>query len=417
MNRKTSRFLDNLVFKYDFLYPLKKKPFFIMNIFFFYFLICCFIVYQIFLVDGGIDGIIKNILPFFVDLFIVILFTSIIFIYKMTSNDEIGRIEEKYVQVIQIFDIIIPSENIKINFNANDYYQMPPFLEDVLKWLNINKDEYFRISAGSVDIPKLSLKNITLDNENLTFNLGITSYYNIFFTHYFADYLLSYEDSMETVKDTHTLRRYLTPILKNHYGQLKNSQSINFHYLLPNPLGMTGIICIESQDSYFFILKIRENLDAAAKKKLQWSFAGTMDIFPKLFNNFSFEDIINDELYDEVLNYSEFHFLKELQAKYSLLGIIVNELYLFQPEMFVCVHYKVEGNQIFPFETPIKFIPSLQNKKFILIKEKKDNNMETIKKLIQTNHIDGYPFKTRNLFEPGFNLFEKYIKKQKNNVI
>lgn len=414
MNRKTSRFLDNLVFKYDFLYPLKKKPFFIMSIFFFYFLVCCFIVYQIFLVDGGLDGIIKNILPFFVDLFFVILFTSLIFIYKMTSNDEIARIEEKHSHVLHIFDMITPAENIKINFNANDYYQMPQYLEDILKWLNINKDEYFRVSVGSVDIPKLSLKNITFDNKNLIFTLGITSYYNIFFTHYFADYFLSYENSMETVKDRHTLRRYLTPILKSYYEQSKNVQSVNFHYLLPNPLGMTGIICIESKDSYFFILKIRENLDAAAKKNLQWSFAGTMDIFPNLFNNFSFKDIINDELYDEVLNYSEFHFLKEIQAQYSLLGIIVNELYLFQPEMFVCVHYQIHEHQIFPFEAPVNFIPSPKNKKFVIIKENKDNKFETIRNLIQTNHINEYLFKTRNLFEPGFHLFEKYIQNKEN---
>ena len=440
MNRKVSRFIDNLVYKYEFLHPIKTRPLTISALFILYFIWCIIIFVEVYNADGGIDGWFKDILPFFVDSFLIILFTSLIFFYKMTNNDEINRvnyfdskeaheldittdevvkkrlnnIREINERVINIFSEIVDCKNIIIEFHSDKYYEMPKQIEDLIKWININKDDYFRISAGSMDIPKLSLVSIEKHGTNLKLNLGITSYFNIFFTHYFADYILSNESSMEMKSFDTSLRNYLSPMLKNHYNKYKDMSKIDFQYDLPNPLGMTGIICVEYNNAFYFILKVRDSIDAAAKSKLQWSFAGTMDIFPNLYStDFKFKDIVDDELYDEVLNYDAFNFLKEYSPRYSFIGLVTNELYLFQPEMYVCVHYKILKD--IKTDEQIKLI-SNKKAKFISVIENKYSagiELENLKSFIENGTIgkDKLIFEKRNLFVPGYKYLINYLEK------
>lgn len=90
-------------------------------------------------------------------------------------------------------------------------------VENLLKWVNINKEDYFRIHYGSLDIPKVTLKQIKFYDSNIILKCGKTSFFDIAFTHYFADFVLSSSSSKETDKSKYTLRNLFDNIINNYY--------------------------------------------------------------------------------------------------------------------------------------------------------------------------------------------------------
>ena len=423
---RINRIKSGLSKSYNFFYVFflnkrVKKTLFIIIIL--YLIFISWIIYRIYNKDS-LDGIIENVFPFFIDAFLVTLFTIFILFIRAFINDEGNRLKRNRYENISDRYIFTNENDIK-NFNIylnENFYKMPEIIDVVLKWVPFDKDDYFMINYGSLDIPKISLKQLKLKDNNINIECSLTSFYDVVFTHYFADYIISDLSTTEE-KKLITIRNLLEDTLKNYYDNLIKARSsdldITMNKLLPNPLGITGILKYSFENEEYFLVKMRHSTEAASRNRLQWSFAGTLDVLPYIYNRHSnykidFEDLFMEELFDEVLKKLNKNLLfKDLvkikkEIDYKFLGYTLNPLYLFQPEFFVYINLNDLNEKIHLNIKNKKFYKNFEDLKKINLKEadlifiKKDLILEKKDVIFKENKFNG--ISTRGLFSVGLKL-------------
>lgn len=421
---KFNRIIDDLSIKYDFFYLFKRNKSFFFILFLCFFLIVLFIIFNIYKNDGY-KGILENILPFFVDLFFVFMITFIILWIKGIYNDEslrINRSEEKNEEINFKRFLNIDIKNIILEIKK-DFFNKSQILENLLKWINVNKDDYFRINYGSLDIPKITIKSVNFYGDKIKLLCGQASFFDITFTHYFPDYLLSSSTSRDSDDNGQTLRKFYDPIMEKYYKKNISNSSLELFKEFPNPMGITGIVNFVYKNQNFYVLQIRKNTNASSRGRVQWSFAGLIDVISKDFNiyeNLHFLKFIKDELYDEIFDRNIFHKnkiylseLKDKENKVKIIGFLLNKLYLYQPEFFVYVEYDLEQmNDKKSMKNLVDFLRKIDiknvmqntayNYEFISV-----SNLKDIEKFIFTKKSS---FKTRNMFKVGYEFLLHYIK-------
>ncbi|QOY52317.1 hypothetical protein [Candidatus Sulfurimonas baltica] len=417
--KRLSKIVDNLSIKYDFFYLIKNNKLTFSLLFIIYLIFIIYVVYEIY-TKHTFQGIIDNIFPFFVDIAIVFLITVTVLVIRIIYNDEDGRInedEKENLKIYQLKNFNVDINNIEIIFNKEEYYSQPQLIENLLKWIDFDKDDYFRTHYGSLDISKIAVKRIVIEDNKLKIHCNQASFYDIAYTHYFPDYKLSSSSSTDS-KNIFTLRSLLKNNLDETYSSQKLlSNSIELFNLLPNPLGLTGIVTLNFNNKNYYILQVRHKSEAAAKNKIQWSFAGTIDTVPNLYKDkISFKELIDNELNDEIIDIknSPFTTLKDCKKEYRLIGFVLNPLYLYQPEFFTNVTYDINDNKHIDLQNYI-----IDNEKSFskYLNDGNDGNDGKISnfiilsdlKMIQKimKHKD---LKVRNLFKPGYDFLTREVK-------
>ena len=318
--------------------------------------------------------------------------------------------------------LILKFSKAEINLDVKDItkgvYKMPNYLSSMLQLSLRDMNRYFVLTRGSRENrPLLTLRGIALvaknDSAQINLKLGMSSYYDMWYTHYFADVILSRrisrasESSKWVCKTFYpegrdrsaceefvTLRNTLSPYLRWHFmnslsdlepssievldetvrGYILKSSNKNkpkwevcFPDLLPNGLGVTGIVMLKSADAEepytqskqgIFILQTREQ-NIQDPGLLQWSFAGLIGALDDIFERrnyyrdagevpnggtfFSVFDFLWEEILDEVLMPLELQDLlqKENAIEVRPIGIIINAEKLYQPELIVRVNINV----------------------------------------------------------------------------
>lgn len=242
-----------------------------------------------------------------------------------------------------------PISSVEIYFDCRKHYHPPPILEACLRWVEFDRDEFYLVEAGSLDIPKLSLNTITVDSNlnKVKLELGSASFFDIFYTHYSPDLVLSSQSANESDSPT-TLRTLFGKSIFQHYvAQAGNGSEETIHCssLLPNPLGVSGIVLLVAGSSTFVLLRKRGSHEIAAKNRLEWSFAGLVEAVDWVHESkIDFEKFAKSELDDEVI--SKVPALNRYNPKIEPLGFVFNPLYLYQPEVFVAVKFAVKDEEI-----------------------------------------------------------------------
>ena len=424
INRTIKRTIDNLSFKYEFFYLIKtnriKSTLFLLI----YTLFVFYVLAKIYKNDG-FYGIISNIFPFFVDVAIVFLITVIFLIIRSLHNDEKGRINEKdNLGINTVIPLNLKFTDVKIIFDIESFYSQPKHVETLLKWVDFDKDDYFRTHYGSLDIPKIVIKDLSFESGKLQITCSSASFFDISFTHYFPDYPLSSSTSTSQ-ESTVSLRSLLSDDIEKHYERIHLLREEKFYLydLLPNPMGITGIVelSIEGYKS-LYILQARLSEDAAAKDKIQHAFAGTIDTFPNMnLVSSCLENMVNSELYDEVIcqtigggiSLNKLKDSESIKRTNTLLGITINPLYLYQPELFVKVNYAIPKLQdLQPLIDQLKKEESIvsnclrKNKKL----PKTKSNLYIFCENDMRELLNNKKIITRNLFPVGLDLLEVHNK-------
>lgn len=225
--------------------------------------------------------------------------------------------------------------------------EMHPFLKAALRFTVIDKEDLYRLEAGSLDIPKASLIKIELTQENnLILHLTSVSFYDIFFTHYFADYHLSSERYDENRVDSNVTLRTIFhndayEYICNEIKSFKNGEALNPYPLFPNPLGVTGICRFMEGGEFFYIRRYRKSDVINETNSLDWSFSGLVEAHTLLDSKNSCLPLCRyyiNELEDEV--FSQFCGQNIQVDSDNFLGLLFSEKFLLQPEIVVLVTLK-----------------------------------------------------------------------------
>lgn len=339
---------------------------------------------------GISDGLVTTL----IEIAALFIFGTIILLWKIIASSENSRIKSHITDIPHDLTITIPPQtSINLKFNSSIHYQLHPILETCYRWVEFDRDEYFLVEAGSLDIPKLSVNSITIDHKlnSIELNLSSSSFYDIFYTHYAPDLPLSSQSASEIKGPTATLRTLfdssLSKFYKKEISQFVIKSKINCSELLPNPLGISGIVILSTELDHFILLRKRGSHEIAAQNTLEWSFAGLVEATSWIHDtDINFNDFVNTELQDEVIE--KITALSKREYQTYPIGMVFNSLYLYQPEIFATVHYENLTNQ------DIVKINKDCGKSFLII---------PVKELEKTfgKH------KLKNLCLPGLNLLKK----------
>jgi len=211
---------------------------------------------------------------------------------SMCSDDIItylfsDRIRDVYIELATAEHTLKEYFRVLLNHNYNDIYSYfsamrPHDTPRPLVSINaISFNSYYRDSCVS-DIP-------------LVLHGDIVSYIYVWYTYYNTDLLPS---------DGSTFRSYIYPSRKSFYSlghgsrhrylDYKSSGTFTLDSLIPNPIGITGVIHV-SGDSSYYLLQYRggKNVDG---NKLQWSYSTLVKAFDDHeYVHFASQDIRPDK--------------------------------------------------------------------------------------------------------------------------
>ena len=300
-------------------------------------------------------GVGDNVVAGILELVIGVFVTSIIIIWRPFAEKERLRADSDPAlhEVTQSRTVVFPNvTELIVDMTCcgteSDHYKMPSVVASLLEWTEFDKKEFYRIAAGSIDIPKIALSAMTIDDSGarsrLSLKIGTASYFDTFYTHYCPDLSLSsYQLAEKPVNQT--LRNILGPGLDKFYDSQISGNHLSVRDLhcaswLPNPLGLSGIVIISEGEQDYVLLSWRREHEIAARHRLEWAFAGLVEATGWLgCKNVSLKDFVEVELRDEIC--SEFSILAALEPRIYPIGLVLNPKYLYQPELFVVVHYEL----------------------------------------------------------------------------
>ena len=297
-------------------------------------------------------GIPDNLFSTVIEITLLLILGIGLLLWKTMATSENARINTNNSEIPDSLIVpVSPGSLVEMSFDCNKHYSYPPILEACLRWVEFDLDEFFLVEAGALDVPKLALNTVTVDNElnKLRLELGSSSFFNIFYTHYSPDLILSSQSSNESANPT-SLRALFGKSIFEYYRtqiltQPTNVKTIHCSNLMPNPLGISGIVLLSTTESTYVLLRKRGSYEIAAKNLLEWSFAGLIEAAEWFHESrIDFLKFAKSELEDEVI--SKAIVLKDYNPKIEVLGFVFNPLYLYQPEIFVAAKYKLENEKI-----------------------------------------------------------------------
>ena len=289
--------------------------------------------------DSGVPG---NLVSTLIEVVLLGLIAAALLIWKTLASSDAPRINRsgRHMTDFRVFPIK-PNAKVTIRFDRDDFYEVPKILATCLNSMEIDRTDFYYVAAGSLDLPKLTLKTMALSEtgDDVELTLGSASYYDIFYTHNSPDLVLSTQQATERFQKV-TLRELFGDSLSRYYRKqelhLRKEGKLTLSPLLPNPIGVSGIVIGECGGRSWVLMRRRRNDEIAEKGMLEWSFAGLIEStdwfhhskipFHK-FAEAEFLDEIPDSVITEVGNYYRF----------EPIGVVLSALVLYQPEFFVTV--------------------------------------------------------------------------------
>jgi hypothetical protein len=236
--------------------------------------------------------------------------------------------------------------------------EMHPFVASAIRFTLFDKDDNFRIEAGTLNVPKCSLSNIIIRDGKVIFSLQSVSYYDVFYTHYFADYELSHEGYEENNHNKIISLRSLFGASARDYidGQIAKfpeARELRPYPVFTNPLGLTGVCFYKKSDGErIFIGRERGDNVANEARRLDWSFSGIVEAHPLVRSGGAVIDVrdfidfeIQDELFEPLLADGSPPLADAIQDIFTL-GVCFSEKYLYQPELVVLVELRLGADAI-----------------------------------------------------------------------
>ena len=307
---------------------------------------------QAYFIIPAVTGITENLFADIIWISILLILGTLVLFLKTFYSLESERVDYSNSDIPDRF--IIPfNRNIKIEmkFMNNKGYICHPLLNICLRSIDFDRQEYYSIEAGSLDLPKLTLLSMNSDSvsNSIQLHLGFSSFYDIFYTHHSPDLVLSNQSAKENTQDEPpiTLRSLFGKSLSEYYSQqIENfykNDYLESSSLLPNPLGISGIVILSTDNASYILLRQRDKDQIAARGQVEWSFAGIVEASSWYHSpSIDFNEFVKDELINEVVKKAVY--LRDPVVE--PIGILFNPLYLYQPEIFICVKYKVSEANI-----------------------------------------------------------------------
>jgi len=286
-----------------------------------------------------------------------------------------------------------------------------PILVSMLSFLPFDKRELFVIDAGALDVPKISLEEVRVDEKSGSISLSVTSvsFFDVYYTHYFADGVLTAADFREESKSPMTLREMLgtdiEQFVKAQCERFHTSGVLKLFHLMPNPLGVTGIVRVKHNQQWMYLLRSRGRNVINQIGSVDWSFSGLVESHEFLDRYYAGEkwldlsQFVINELWDETfggrISRDE---LFELIDDVSAIGLVFNATYLFQPELIVLVNLS-------DYEQASKYIDCSERKWLT------EQEIESIIKLSEDalHSMQTPKVKFKDIFTPAWRLFQEYV--------
>jgi hypothetical protein len=298
-------------------------------------------------------NILDNLFSSVIEVSILLVLGVVLLVWKTVDTSENIRIDKTHSDVPEHLVIpVAPTTTIEMSFDTARHYASPPMMEACLRWGELDREEFFLVEAGALDIPKLTLCSIVFNSasQSLLFELGSASFFDIFHTHYSPDLVLSRQSASER-RDITTLRTLFDGPVSSYYKEeikvkklddlgLQNKQILRCLDFFPNPLGISGVVLIFTATRTLALLRKRASHEIAAKDLIEWSFAGLVEATRWIHvSKIDFLEFAKLELQDEVVDKSETLNCIGIEPVIEPLGIVFNRLYLYQPELFVVAKY------------------------------------------------------------------------------
>ncbi|CAK7018712.1 MAG: hypothetical protein DESF_00772 [Desulfovibrio sp.] len=315
--------------------------------------ICMFFLYLFFIVkicvvihggkEEGWADLIKTFSPFFFDLMMIFLLSSIFIFFRGYFAEEKSRIDVNVPPDPRFF-MSVPVSEVAVVVDDSNFFTRHPAVSAILDALPINMSDFFFAHAGSLDIPKLALQSISIDSRTgVSMRLGACSFKEFFFTHHFADYQLSRSSSKDS-GGLKTLRNIFSPVYERAYMPFfeKKETTLNFLAYTPNTLGVTGCVRVKSGSSVLYFFQFRGFHESAARGVIQLSYAGTIEIYPDYIQPgkpVNITSIAQNEFDDEFMQAAPGKIITNhdpaATVTHNMVGLCANSQYLFQPEIFI----------------------------------------------------------------------------------
>lgn len=340
------RTLDYLGLKYPWMGAVWRSPVVATVVMLSYLSVLSYFVLVVYLNqdNDGWTEVVKSYSPLFFDVLVIFLVTMIFLMVRGYYLEEGTRIQAGVVPDPAFFR---PLWGKALRLDLTDHvFERHPSIAAVLDALPMDQSDYFLAHAGALDIPKLCLRGVKVTEQEVVLTLGAGSFREFFFTHHFADFVLSRSRSKDA-GERESLRKLLEPGYKRAYlSFFEGGATLPTLDLTPNTLGVTGLVCLEFAGERLFVLQQRGWHESAARGRLQLSYAGTINAYPYLLGRdqsgaapMDLQELADDEFKDEVMSKPLGQWLSGQLApggiSHALAGICCNSQYLFQPELFV----------------------------------------------------------------------------------
>ncbi len=350
------RTLDYLGLKYPWLGAVWRNPLVATAVVLSYLSILGYLVLVVYLNQNN-DGwteVVKSYSPLLFDVLVIFLATMIFLIVRAYYLEEGTRIQAGVVPAPEFFRLLW-GKNLRLDL-TDKVFERHPSIAAVLDALPMDQSDYFLAHAGALDIPKLCLRGVKVTEQEVVLTLGAGSFREFFFTHHFADFVLSRSRSKDA-GEWESLRKLLEPGYKRAYRSFfEGGATLPTLDLTPNTLGVTGLVCLEFADERLFVLQQRGWHESAARGQLQLSYAGTINAYPCLLGRdqsgatpMNLKELADDEFQDEVMSKPLGQWLTGQLAhgwiSHELAGICCNSQYLFQPELFVLTTVRLSSKK------------------------------------------------------------------------
>lgn len=340
----TARTLDYLARKYPWVGAVLRNRFAAALVFIGY---VGFVIGTAILVhDGAANGwqeIAKSYSPLFFDLLVVFLFTVFFLLIRGYNIEKNSCIDKSISPDPEMFVRLSPSQ-VVVEFDESRFYRRNDAVSSILDAIPIDQSDFFLAHAGSLDIPKITLLSVSLDDQGkILLKCGVGAFREFFYTHHFADYPISRSTSKDC-GGKETLRELFSPVYLRSYSGFFKGVDKNLELLsyTPNTLGVTGCVRLLCSGEELFFFRRRGYHESADRNYMQLSYAGTLNVFPAYAGrrgDVTIELLADDEFQDEFMKAEPGLIISRSEpdavVDHQLVGICANSQFLFQPELFV----------------------------------------------------------------------------------
>jgi hypothetical protein len=293
--------------------------------------------------DDGWVELMKTYSALFFDLLVLFLLSVVFLLVRGYYLEERTRIDTSLLPDKRYF-LPFNASSVEVQVDGDGFFQRHPAVTAILDALPMDQSDFFLAHAGSLDIPKLTLRRLQLQPDgSVRLDLGVAAFREFFFTHHFADYSLSRSSSRDAGQKE-SLRSLFAPVYERQYARFFDGAVDTLTPLgyTPNTLGVTGCVRVMSRGKVAYFLQRRGYHESAARGVLQLSYAGTLNAYPLYADHtepITLQMLADDEFQDEFMAGEPGRWLRGCMAgdrvTHELVGLCANSQYLFQPELFV----------------------------------------------------------------------------------